>query len=322
MKILVTGGTGYIGKSLLGKLTTGTNHDVSGTSRTPPTAPSPAPLIAVGDCCATTDWSAALQGVDVVIHVAAHLKTLSSSAHQRAQLWQTNVEGTLALARQALAGGAKRFIFISSIGVNGSRTTDAPFNERSIPAPEDDYARSKLEAERGLMALFEGTAMELVIIRPPLVYAAHAPRNFPRLLKWVASGFPLPFALINNKRSMIALDNLLDFITRCIEHPAAANELFLVSDGADMSTAQIVCQLAASMGDRARLVPVPDWLMRWVARLVGKYPMYSTLCASLVVDSSKAQQLLNWTAPLTPSEALRKSGREYKPHRLSTPLRQ
>jgi nucleoside-diphosphate-sugar epimerase len=322
MKILVTGGTGYIGKALLTKLITGTNYDVSGTSRTIPSTSSPAPLITVGDCCATTDWTTALQGVDVVIHVAAHLNKPRKGVSQLAQLWETNVEGTLNLARQALENGVRRFIFISSVGVNGSHTTGVAFNELSIPAPEDDYARSKLEAERGLTTLVAGTALELVIIRPPLVYAANAPRNFPRLLKWVASGVPLPFALINNRRSMIALENLLDFITLCIEHPAAANELFLISDGVDLSTAQIVCQLATSMGDRARLIPIPDWLMRWGARLLGRQHMYSTLCASLVIDSSKARQLLNWTAPLTPGEALLKSGREYRPHRWSIPLRQ
>lgn len=322
MKILVTGGTGYIGKALLEKLATENIHTVSGTVRTDQPGPSIAPLITVGDCCATTDWSCALQEVDVVIHVAAHLNARTDSGiSQLAQLWQTNVEGTLVLARQALAAGAKRFIYISSVGVNGSHTTGTPFNELSIPAPEDDYARSKLEAERGLMVLLEGAAMELVIIRPPLVYAAHAPRNFPRLLRWVASGMPLPFALIDNKRSMIALENLLDFITLCIEHPAAANELFLVSDGVDMSTSQIVCQLATSMGGRARLIPVPDWLIRWAARMVGKQHMYSTLCASLVVDSSKARHLLNWTPPLTPGEALLKSGLEYRHRKWPIPLR-
>ncbi|OCR25732.1 NAD-dependent dehydratase [Pseudomonas syringae] len=323
MKILVTGGTGYIGKALLAKLTAETTYEVSGTTRSQHAAPSVAPLIPVGDCCATTDWSAALQGVDVVVHVAAHLKTPTGPGiSQLDQLWLTNVEGTLALAQQALAAGVKRFIFISSVGVNGSHTTHAPFTEESVPAPEDDYARSKLEAERGLMVLLADTSMEFVIIRPPLVYAAHAPRNFPRLLQWVASGVPMPFALINNKRSMIALENLVDFLALCIAHPAAANELFLVSDGLDMSTSQIVSELATSMGGRARLLPVPDWLMRWGARMVGKQSMYSTLCASLVVDSSKAQQLLNWTPPLTAREALLKSGQEFRLRDWPTPLSQ
>ena len=323
MKILVTGGTGYIGKALLAKLTADTTYEVSGTTRTQHPAPSIATLIPVGDCCATTDWSVALQNVDVLVHVAAHLKPPTAPGlSQLEQLWLTNVEGTVALAEQALAAGVKRFIFISSVGVNGSHTTHAPFTEESVPAPEDDYARSKLEAERRLMGLFAGTTMELVIIRPPLVYAAHAPRNFPRLLQWVASGVPMPFALVNNKRSMIALENLVDFIGLCIEHPAAANEVFLVSDGLDMSTSQIVSELATSMGGRARLLPVPDWLMRWGARMIGKQAMYSTLCASLVVDSSKAQKLLNWTPPLTAREALLKSGQEFKPGNWPTPLPQ
>ncbi|WP_349971430.1 NAD-dependent epimerase/dehydratase family protein [Pseudomonas caspiana] len=309
MKILVTGATGFIGKGLLQRLTTVPEYQVTGSTRQQSPEPSIAPLIQVGTSTATTDWSAALQGVDVVIHVAAHLATRGSSLNA---LRSTNVEGTLALARQALSAGTRRFIFISSVGVNGSTTHHVPFNEMSLPAPSDDYARSKLEAEQALQKLLQGTAMELVIIRPPLVYAGHAPRNFSRLMDWVRSGVPMPFAAIHNRRSMIALENLVDFIALCIEHPAAANELFLVSDGADMSTAQMVTHLANGMGSTARLVPVPESLLRHGARLLGKGPMYSTLCASLVVDSDKARRLLGWTPPVTSIDALIKSGRDYR----------
>lgn len=310
MKILVTGGTGFIGKALLQRLMTEPTYEVTGSTRAQPPKSFIAPMIAVGPATAETDWSCALQDVDVVVHVAAHLNTRSGKDVNQA-FRRTNVEGTLALARQALAAGAKRFIFISSVGVNGSTTNHAPFSESSIPVPADDYARSKLEAEQQLQALVRDTAMDLVIIRPPLVYAGHAPRNFPRLMKWVISGVPLPFASVANSRSMISLENLVDFMTLCVKHPAAANQLFLVSDGVDISTARIVQHLAVGMECKARLVPIPASLMHWAARLAGRQAMYSTLCASLVVDSSKARQLLGWKPPLTPEQALIKSGRDY-----------
>jgi nucleoside-diphosphate-sugar epimerase len=309
MKILVTGATGFIGKALLQRLTTEPEYQVTGSTRQQNPEPSAASLIHVGTANAATDWSAALQGVDVVVHVAAHLATRNSSLEA---LRRTNVDGTLALARQALSAGTRRFIFISSVGVNGSTTHHAAFNEISPPAPTDDYARSKLEAEQGLQKLLKGTVMELVIIRPPLVYAGHAPRNFSRLMEWVRSGVPMPFAAIHNRRSMIALENLVDFIALCIKHPAAANELFLVSDGADMSTAQLVTHLANGMGSTARLVPVPESLLRHGAKLLGRGPMYSTLCASLEVDSQKARRLLGWTPRLASIDALIKSGRDYR----------
>ena len=312
MKILITGGTGFIGSALLRRLAAEPEYEVTGSTRMRNQTPSVAPLIPVGPAHAATDWSATLQGVDVVIHVAAHLATCASKgANLLEELGRTNVDGTLALARQALAAGVRRFIFISSVGVNGSQITSAPFTELSIPAPCDDYARSKFEAEQRLQKLLKGQPMDWVIIRPPLVYAGHAPRNFPRLMKWVKSGLPLPFAAVNNKRSMIALENLVDLIALCIKHPDAANELFLACDGVDLSTAQMVRHLADGMGCKARLVPVPEGLMRYAATLLGREHRYSTLCGSLTVDSSKAQRLLGWTPPLTPAEALFKSGRDY-----------
>lgn len=312
MKILVTGGTGFIGKALLNTLAAEPDYQVTGSTRQLHAQPCSAPLIQVGCANAATDWSAALQDVDVVVHVAAHLATcVSKDINPLEALRRANVEGSLALARQALSAGARRFIFISSVGVNGSTTGDAPFNELSIPAPTDDYARSKLEAEQGLQTLLKGTRLDLVIVRPPLVYAGHAPRNFPRLMQWVRSGLPMPFAAVHNRRSMIALENLVDFIALCIKHPAAANELFLVSDGVDMSTAEIVTHLASGMGRKARLVPVPRSLMRQGARLLGRESMYSTLCGSLAVDSHKAHRMLGWTPPLCAVNALIKSGRDY-----------
>lgn len=311
MNILVTGATGFLGQAVCEALAAQTDNQVLGTSRSAGTGP--VPLVAVGDIAAATDWSGALQGIEVVVHIAARLNLQGdTSPDPLAEYRRTNLEGTLALARQALAAGVRRLIFISSVGVNGSFTTGTPFDETSVPVPDGDYAISKFEAEEGLRALVQGTTMDVVIIRPPLIYAAHARRNFPRLLKLVDSGLPLPFAAVDNRRSMVALENLVDFIVLCTRHPAAGNQLFLISDGEDASTAQIVRYLAASMGRSPRLVPVPDGLMRWGARLAGKQNMYTTLCASLQVDSGKARRLLGWVPPLTLEQALHKTGRAYK----------
>lgn len=254
----------------------------------------------------------ALQNVACVIHLAGRAHVLNDSSHDPlAEFRAVNVQGTLTLACQAMAAGVERFIFISSIGVNGSHTTDKPFDEHSVAAPHADYALSKLEAEQALRELVQGSDMELVIIRPPLVYAGGAPGNFQRLLKFVASGVPLPLALVDNRRSMIALENLVSFIGLCVEHPAAGNELFLISDGADVSTPEIIGNLAKGMGRNTCLWPLPDSLMRWGASLLGKHAMYSQLCGSLTIESRKAQDLLGWRPVVSPADALQQAGREY-----------
>ena len=261
------------------------------------------------------DWSGCIESQEVVIHCAARAHILNDkSVDPIAEFRNINVNGTLNLARQAIEAGIRRFIFISSIGVNGAQTSNAPFTELSEPLPHADYALSKLEAEQGLRELVKGTGMELVIVRPPLVYASHAPGNFQRLLKLVSIGLPLPFASVRNQRSMIALENLVDFITHCIDHPAAANELFLISDGIEFSMPEIVRSLAAGMGRKAYLLPLPDGLMRWGGRLLKKEGMYTQLCGSLIIDSSKARNLLGWSPRVTPAMALFKAGQDYQQH--------
>lgn len=314
MKVLVTGATGFVGRSLFQWLSRQKDCNVVGSCRDPRQVETEAlPLIPVGELSAETDWHAALVDIDVVVHLAARAHVLDESGGDpRAEFQRANVDGAIALANQALAAGVRRFIFISSIGVNGNVTGEHVFSEQSAPAPHAEYAHSKLEAESRLKALLDGTTMELVIIRPPLVYAGHAPGNFKRLQKLIASNIPLPFAMINNRRSMVALENLVDFIGCCIFHPLAANQLFLVADGVDVSTAQMVRYLAKGMDSRVILLPVPGRLLHWGAKLLGREGMYTQLCGSLVIDSSKSRTLLGWRPPVSPEDALVSAGRDFK----------
>lgn len=310
-KLLVTGANGFVGaalkKVLIKKYETVTLCARSSNVVAKDEFKLSPPLSAI------SDWTDLLRGKDVVVHLAGRAHVMKDiSSNPMKEFYEVNVEGTLNLARQAMDSGVKRFIFISSIGVNGSRTTAQPFTESSVPHPHADYAVSKFEAEKKLRELIKKDDMELVIIRPPLVYAAHAPGNFYRLLNLVSKKLPLPFSSVKNIRSMVALENLVSFIEICVEHPAAANQVFLVSDGEEVSTSQIILYLAEGMGYEAKLLPIPVKLMRLSANMVGKKGVFDQLCESLVIDSSKARNLLGWKPVITSSEALIKAGREFK----------
>jgi nucleoside-diphosphate-sugar epimerase len=310
--ILITGITGFIGQALQQHLLAKNKNITALLRRKNLNLP-----IKVNQLVATDNNSWAKtplpKNITTLIHLAGRAHILKETSDTPLELFRKdNVESTLQLAQQALIAGVKRFIFISSIGVNGQRTTTTPFNELSTPSPKADYAISKWEAEQGLHNLVNGSGMELVIIRPPLVYAGHAPGNFQRLLKLVSTGLPLPFSSIRNARSMISLDNLVDFIALCIEHPAAANETFLVSDGMDFSTAQIILHLADGQGKKVTLLPIPAGLMHWGAKLIGRENTFEQLCHSLVVDSSKARNLLQWMPKQRADEALIQAGRDFK----------
>lgn len=309
-KIFVTGGAGFVGRHLCEVLTR-KSYSVHALVRRP--QPNESSVIYhLGSLTDICNALAPSKDIDCVIHLAGRAHVLADqSLDPLAEFRAVNVQGTLVLARQAIAAGVKRFIFISSIGVNGSHTTGKAFDESSMVAPHADYALSKLEAEQGLRELVKGSDMELVIIRPPLVYAGNAPGNFQRLLKLVASGVPLPFASVDNTRSMVALDNLVSFIGLCVEHPAAANEMFLISDGIDVSTPEIISNLSKGMGRKGHLWSLPDKLMCWGASLLGKQAMYSQLCGSLAIDSHKAQDLLGWRPVVSASDALQQAGRDF-----------
>jgi nucleoside-diphosphate-sugar epimerase len=252
---------------------------------------------------------AALDGVKVVVHAAARAHVMHDElADPLTEYRRVNVQGTTNLALQSAEAGVRRFVFISSIGVNGNQT-DHPFSEADHPQPHDDYAISKHEAEQALWQVARDTGMEVVVIRPPLVYGPGAPGNFASLVRWVRRGLPLPLGAVHNRRSLVALDNLVDFIALCASperSPQAANQTFLVSDGDDVSTTELLRRVAQAYGVPARLLPVPVGLMRGTARLLGKTAVADRLFGSLQVDASKARDLLGWIPPVTMHEQLRK----------------
>ena len=255
---------------------------------------------------AIEQFTECLSGVSVVIHLAARAHIMNDEVSDPlAEYRKVNVDGTLNLARQAAATGVKRFIYLSSIKVNGESTTGrSAFFDTDMPAPEDPYGLSKKEAEDGLRQLSTETGMEVVIIRPPLVYGPGVKANFLNLLKLSTTGLPLPFGLVNNRRSTIYVGNLVDFIIRCIDHPNAANETFLVSDGEDLSLRLLITHIRSALGRSALLLPVPLFMFKLVAALTGKRAVVDRLIGDLQVDSSKARDLLNWTPPYSVKQGI------------------
>jgi nucleoside-diphosphate-sugar epimerase len=311
--ILVTGANGFLGQAIIKKLN-GKSKMVRGTIRAPKELLFDGiEYVSVGELDANTDWSTVLRGVNVIIHTAARVHVMHEiSADALTDFRDVNVDGTMKLARQAAKIGVKRFVYISSIKVNGECSQRYhPFTEDDKPEPVDSYAISKLEAENALFTLAKKTQMEVVIIRPPLVYGPDVKANFLSMMKWLNKGIPLPFGAIHNKRSLVALDNLVDLIITCIDHPAAANQVLLVSDGEDLSTTELLSRVAFSLGKKPRLLPVNQQLLEFGLKLVGKKKLTQRLCGSLQIDISKAKKLLNWTPPISVDEGLRRTAEEF-----------
>ena len=305
---LVTGANGFIGRHIV-KALASSNVNVRCSVRSSALQykdlPSDLELCAVGNIDKNTCWSASLQNIDTVIHCAALAHVMNQQSEAYLDLHkEINLFGTLRLAKQAAASGVKRFIFVSSIGVNGNESVE-PFKETSAPNPTDSYSISKWEAEQALINLGLQKSLEIVIIRPPLVYGAGAPGNFGRLARYVKRGWPLPLGSVHNQRSLIAVSNLVDFIVTCSKHPLAANQTFLISDGKDLSTTELVQGMAHAFGVPARLLPIPQWGLQFGASLIGKEDMAQRLCGNLQIDIAKARMLLGWVPPITVEEGLK-----------------
>jgi nucleoside-diphosphate-sugar epimerase len=311
-KVLVTGANGFIGRALCQRLLDQGDQVVAVVRAI--RNPLPGVNYQVADLESAEALAALDLKVDCVIHLAGRAHVLRELlAEPLAQYRKVNRDVTLQLARQAMQAGVRRFVFVSSIGVNGAQTFHAAFTEQSPQQPHADYAVSKREAEDGLQVLLAGQQMEWVIVRPPMVYDHRAPGNFARLLKLVASGLPLPLGSATNERSLVSLVNLAGFLTLLARHPAAAREVFLIADGHDVSTSQLIRLLAQGMGVPARLFPVPPSLIRSVAGWLGRNAMYTQLFGSLQVDASKARSMLGWEPEETAENALRDAGRAFKP---------
>jgi nucleoside-diphosphate-sugar epimerase len=304
MRLLVTGASGFVGQALVAEAHRRGMALRCGLRQAQAVREG---QLVVGDIGPQTDWRAALDDCSVVVHLAAlaHQGPVNSP-QALAELQRVNVEGSLNLARQAAAAGVRRLVYLSSIKVNGEQTWGRPFSAADPPRPEDAYGRSKWQAEQGLQALAAQTGLELVIIRPPLVHGPGVKGNLAQLLAWLQRGWPLPLASLDNRRSLLGLDNLVDLILCCSAHPKAAGECFLASDGEDISTPDLIRRLGSIMHRPARLLPVPALALESAAALLGKGAMMRRLTGSLQLDMSPTQRLLGWTPPLSLEQGLRR----------------
>ncbi|MBA5960658.1 NAD-dependent epimerase/dehydratase family protein [Pseudomonas lactis] len=313
--VFLTGASGFVGNAVMHRL-------VADGFRVIAAVRNEAALVEEGvrtahfDSFETADWVEQLFGVDSVIHCAARVHVMNDTeSDPLAAFRKVNVEGTLRLARQAAEAGVRRFVFISSIKVNGECTRPGKvYTADDLPDPRDPYGVSKMEAEQELRELANHTAMDVVIIRPVLVYGPGVKANFLNMMRWLDKGIPLPFGAIHNARSLVALDNLVDLIITSLAHPKAANQIFLVSDGEDLSTTQLLRHMGRALGKSARLIPFPSWMLSCAANLLGKHALSQRLCGSLAVDIGKTRSLLQWSPPVSVDSALELAAKHYMDH--------
>jgi nucleoside-diphosphate-sugar epimerase len=312
MKVLVTGASGFVGSALCVHLIE-RGLATTGVVRHFPANPVPGvDYQIVSGLNKSKLWKQILVGMDVVVHCAARAHVMRDSEVDPLEVYRAvNVEGTRYLAEQAVSCGIKRFVYISSIKVNGEGTSEQPFRADDIPAPEDAYGISKWEAEQILQRIACNSKLEIVIIRSPLVYGPEVRANFLKLMRLVKWGLPLPLGAIHNSRSFVALDNLVDLILTCLHHPAAIDQTFLVSDGDDLSTPELLRRIAKAFGKPSRLIPIPVLLLRTAALLLGKKDFSQRLCGSLQIDIGKAKQLLGWTPKFSVDSALLKTTKHF-----------
>lgn len=311
-KVLVTGAGGFVGEAVVFRLLLDRNFipvaGVRGATRL--SGLCQIVQLELGDSSSLP----VMDGVQVVVHAAARVHVMSDTTMDAlAEFRRVNVDGTVQLALKAAASGVRRFVFISSIKVNGERTGfERPFSADMRPTPTDPYGISKLEAENALLKIAADTGMEVVIIRPPLVYGPGVKANFLSMIRWLDKGIPLPLGAIRNQRSLVAIGNLVDLVVTCVDHPGAAGNTFLVSDGADVSTTQLLQCIARALDKKAWLLPVPAWLLNLAALCIGRKAIAQRLCESLQVDISRTRELLGWTPPVSREKALRQTADHYR----------
>lgn len=318
MRFLVTGGNGFVGRSLCAELLR-RGYAIRAAVRSGNARIDHAEQAIVGSIGAKTDWTDALRGVDVVIHLAARVHVMRETAGDPlAEFLEVNLHGTENLARQAARAGVKRLVYISSIKVNGESTKGQPFSESDAPNPHGPYAVSKWQAEQALQRIAHETGLEVVIVRPPLIYGPGVKGNFLKLLAAVDKGIPLPLSSVHSKRSLIYLGNLVDAMIICASHPAAAGKTYLVCDGEDISIAELVRQMALSLGRPARLFPLPAGLLRELGRLLGKLETVERLVDSLRINDDLIRKELDWKPEFTLQQGLQATALWYKAqHRTS-----
>ncbi|MGU9856611.1 UDP-glucose 4-epimerase family protein [Pseudomonas sp. LF245] len=312
--IFITGAGGFLGKDLIRRLQSEGRYRLSASVRNAETNVAAGVVTHfTGAMDTRTSWTAAMTGVDVVVHCAARVHIMADKSADPLQAFRdVNVDATLHLARQAAAAGVRRFVFISSIKVNGEESqVGRPYTPDDEPKPIDAYGLSKWEAEKGLLQLAEEVEMDIVIIRPVLIYGPGVKANVQNMMRFLRRGIPLPLGAIHNKRSFVALENVTDLIVTCLDHPAASNQVFLVSDDEDLSTTDLLRRMARALHTPARLVPVPSWLLKGTAKLLGMSGFSQRLCGTLQVDISKTRSLLGWAPRIGVDQALDGTARHF-----------
>lgn len=310
--VLVTGASGFVGRAVVDRLVAD-GVPVRAAVRRADVRFAPAvEVVEAGDLDVGDDWGAALRGADAVVHCAARVHQLADdSTDPLSAFRRVNRDGTAALARRAAAAGVRRFVYLSSIGVNGAETFARPFGADDVPAPHSPYAVSKHEAEIELARIAAESGLEVVVLRPPLVYGPDASGNFKTLLRAVDRGLPLPFGAVHNRRSFVAIGNLVDLIAAVLRHSSAPGRTFLVSDGEDLSTTDLLRRTAQALGRTARLLPIPEKVLRRALELVGRAALGQRLCGSLAIDIGPTCRILAWHPPVGVTEALVDTAQHY-----------